>query len=106
MRGAGFGSGDGCRNTASFDSSGSLPPKLSQLAAARGLGGGSSRQEQRATIRIVKTTRSGEILDGVELKHILFRGGYQDFIPYPEELECLYLTCQEHRLQLGEDCLI
>ena len=37
--------------------------------------------------KIVKTTRSGEIRDGEELNHIPFRGGYQDFIPYPEGLE-------------------
>ena len=37
--------------------------------------------------RIVRTTQLGEIIDGVELEHILYRGGYQDFIPYPEGLE-------------------
>ena len=37
--------------------------------------------------RIVKTTQSGEIIDGAELEHIPYGGGYQDFIPYPEELE-------------------
>lgn len=31
--------------------------------------------------------RSGEIIDGVELKHVLFGGGYQGFIPYPEQFE-------------------
>lgn len=37
--------------------------------------------------KTVKTNRSGEIIDNSALRHIPFKGGYLDFIPYPENLD-------------------
>jgi hypothetical protein len=65
MREIGSGLGGRCRSTASFDSSALPTPKLSQLAAARGLGSGSSRQEQRATIRSIAQIRRCTTLSGL-----------------------------------------
>jgi hypothetical protein len=37
--------------------------------------------------RIQKTNETGATIDGADLEHVLFQGGYLDFIPYPEALE-------------------
>lgn len=51
-------------------------------------------QKQPNSWELSQFNINGEVLDGVELQHVLFRGGYLDFIPYPEELEEIHQECR------------